>query len=76
MNILKIKENINNNVGNRIQVVHNEGRNKIYEYTGKLVEVYNNIFIILDEKSSSKRSFSYYDVLTDTVKISFKNLKK
>ena len=72
MNITKIKENINNNIGNRILVVHNEGRNKIYEYTGKLVEVYNNIFIILDDKNSSKRSFSYYDVLTNTVKISFK----
>ncbi len=72
MNIDKIKENINKNIGNKVRVVHNEGRNKIYEYTGKVIEVYNNIFIILDDKNSSKRSFSYCDVLTETVKVSFK----
>ena len=72
MTIDKIKENISDNLGNDILVRHNEGRNKIYEYSGKLVEVYNNIFIILDNRSSNKISFSYYDVLTNTVKISFK----
>ncbi len=72
MTIEKIKDNINDNLGNEIVITHNEGRNKIYEYTGKIIEVYNNIFIILDDKNYSKRSFSYYDVLTNTVKISFK----
>lgn len=72
MNIEKIKEDINKNIGNEVKIVHNEGRNKIYEYSGKVIEVYNNIFIILDSKNDSKRSFSYYDVLTETVKVSFK----
>ena len=72
MDIDKIKEDINKNIGNEVKIIHNEGRNKIYEYTGKVVEVYNNIFIILDSKNDSKRSFSYYDVLTETVKVSFK----
>ena len=71
MTIEKIKRDINNNLGNNIKVIHNEGRNKIYEYNGKVVEVYNNIFIVLDNDSDSKRSFSYYDVLTKTVQISF-----
>ena len=69
MTIEAIKKNIHNNVGNNIKVVHNEGRNKIYEYNGKVIEVYPNIFIV--KVKDSKRSFSYYDVLTDTVKISF-----
>ena len=72
MTIEKIKRDINDNLGNDVKIVHNEGRNKIYEYSGKVVEVYNNIFIILDSNSDSKRSFSYYDVLTETVKVSFK----
>ena len=72
MTIEKIKRSISNNLGNEIMIVHNEGRNKVYEYTGKLVEVYNNIFIVLDDKNSSKRCFSYYDVLTKVVRISFK----
>lgn len=72
MTIEKIRDNINDNLGHDIKVIHNEGRNKIYEYNGKIVEVYNNIFIIKDNKSDSKRSFSYCDVLTETVKVSFK----
>ena len=72
MTIEKIKKNISSNLGNEIMVIHDEGRNKVYEYTGKLVEVYNNIFIVLDDKNSSKRCFSYYDVLTKVVRISFK----
>ena len=72
MTIEKIKRDINDNLGNDVKIVHNEGRNKIYEYSGKVIEVYNNIFIILDSNNDSKRSFSYYDVLTETVKVSFK----
>ena len=70
MTISKIRDKISSHVGNEVKVVHNEGRNKIFEYRGKVVEVYPNVFIILD--NNSKRSFSYYDVLTDTVKVSFK----
>ena len=69
MSLETIKKEINNNVGKNIKVIHNEGRNKIYEYNGKIVEVYPNIFIV--KVSEYKRSFSYYDVLTDTVKIFF-----
>jgi uncharacterized protein Veg len=69
MKIDVIKKNIHNNVGNNIKVVHNEGRNKIYEYNGKIVEVYPNVFIV--KVSDSKKSFSYYDVLTDTVQVFF-----
>lgn len=70
MTIDKIREDINNNMGNVAVITHNEGRNKIYEYEGKVIEVYRNIFVIMDKHS--KRSFSYYDVLTDTTKVSFK----
>jgi len=70
MTIDAIRENIYKNIGNSIKVMHNEGRNKIYEYNGKIVEVYPNIFIV--KVSDAKKSFSYYDILTDTVKVSFK----
>ena len=46
-------------------------RNKIYVYKGKVMEVYNNIFIVLDNDYSCKRCFSYYDVLIKNVEISF-----
>ena len=72
MTIEKIRNDINDNLVSDVKITHNEGRNKIYEYSGKVIEVYNNIFIILDSNNDSKRSFSYYDVLTETVKVSFK----
>ena len=70
MTIDMIRDKISNHVGNEVKVTHNEGRNKILEYRGKVVEVYPNIFIVLDH--DSKRSFSYHDVLTETVKVTFK----
>ena len=70
MTIEKIKKDINHNMGNEVKVIHNEGRNKIYEYNGKIVEVYNNIFIVMSD--DVKKSFSYRDILTNNIKISFK----
>ena len=70
MTINAIRDDISRKVGKNVEVIYNEGRNKIYKYNGKIIEVYPNIFIVLD--NNSKRSFSYYDVLTETIKISFK----
>lgn len=71
MTIEKIKNTINDNLGCDIIVTYNEGRNKIYVYKGKVMEVYNNIFIVFDNDYFCKRCFSYYDVLIKNVKISF-----
>lgn len=70
MTIEAIRDNIHNHVGNVAKIIHNEGRNRILEYEGEVIEVYRNIFIILDK--DSKRSFSYHDILTETIKVSFK----
>jgi len=70
MTIEKIREDIHNNMGNVAFITHNEGRNKVLEYEGKVVEVYRNIFVIMDK--NNKRSFSYNDILTDTTRVSFK----
>ena len=70
MTIEKIRRDIHKNIGNVAVIQHNEGRNRVLEYEGKVIEVYRNIFVIMD--NNSKRSFSYYDVLTDTTKVSFK----
>ena len=70
MTIEKIRRDIHKNIGNVVVIQHNEGRNRVLEYEGKVIEVYRNIFVIMD--NNSKRSFSYFDVLTDTTKVSFK----
>lgn len=70
MTIEKIRDDIHNHMGNVAKITHNEGRNRIMEYEGEVIEVYRNIFIIMDQ--NSKRSFSYHDILTETIKVSFK----
>ena len=70
--INNIKNVIRKNIGNRIFVKYNEGRNKIFFYSGVIVEVYDNVFIIVDDCNFYKRCFSYYDILIKKAKISFK----
>lgn len=70
MTIEKIKSSINNRIGDNIRVVYNGSRNRKEEYSGVITETYNFIFIIKME-SDEVKSFSYRDVLTNTVEIFF-----
>ena len=71
MSIEKIKDTISDNLGNNVEVIYNEGRNKIFVYRGKIEEVYSNLFIIYDNDNYCKRCFSYYDILNNILKILF-----
>lgn len=71
--ITKIKNNINSNLGSSVKIIYNGSRNKKEEYDGIIKEVYNNIFIVKLENEEIK-SFSYSDVLTNTVEIFFDKL--
>ena len=73
MTIEAIRDSIHHHIGNEIIVTYNEGRNKVSHCSGKVGEVYHSIFIVMDKEH--KKSFSYYDVLTQTAKISFKRKK-
>lgn len=68
--INKIKKNIEKNMGNEIKIIYNGSRNRKEEYFGVIREVYNNIFIVKLDTDEIK-SFSYSDVLTNTVEIFF-----
>lgn len=70
MTLEKIKNNIDNNLGKPVKIVYNGSRNKILEYNGVIVETYNYIFIVkLNDKEMM--SFSYTDVLTNSILIKF-----
>ena len=73
MTIKKIKENIENNLGSDVKIVYNGSRNKKEEYNGVIKEVYNYIFIVKLDTDEIK-SFSYSDVLTNTVEIFFSKM--
>ncbi len=71
--LCEIREQLEDHVGETIKLKANRGRKKTYEKEGVLERTYPSIFIVrVEEKNYYHRlSFSYADVLTETVKLSF-----
>ncbi len=70
MTIDKIKDNINSKIGDDVKIIYNGSRNKKEEYSGKISEAYDYIFIVKTNESE-KKSFSYRDVLINIVEVFF-----
>ena len=70
MTIDIIKNKIDNRIGDNVKVIYNGSRNKKEEYSGVISETYNYIFIVKMD-SNEKKSFSYSDVLTNTIEVFF-----
>ena len=70
MTLKKIKDDIDSKVGDSVKIIYNGSRNKKEEYSGVIAETYNYIFII-KTGSAEVKSFSYCDVLTNTIEIFF-----
>ncbi|MFC4182057.1 biofilm formation stimulator Veg [Saccharococcus thermophilus] len=69
-----IKKTLDSNIGRRLTLRANGGRRKTIERCGILAETYPSVFVIeLDQKENTfeRVSFSYADVLTETVKLTF-----
>lgn len=70
--IYKLKESIDNYKGTRIVLKTRKGKKKVQIDEGVLTEVYPSIFtVIVDNKRGFNRamSYSYIDVLTNTVEV-------
>ncbi|MFK3939454.1 biofilm formation stimulator Veg [Alkalihalobacillus sp. NPDC078783] len=69
--LIDIKRTLDANVGKRITIKANGGRRKTMERSGLLEETYPSVFIVkLDEENAFERvSYSYADVLTQTVEL-------
>jgi uncharacterized protein Veg len=69
-----IKMDLDHNLGKRLVLKANGGRRKTIERSGVLAETYPSVFIIeLDQEENSfeRVSYSYADVLTETVELRF-----
>lgn len=66
-----IKRDLESFVGSKIRLKANRGRNRIVEREGVLESIYPNIFVVkLSERKIERRvSYSYADVLTETVEL-------
>ncbi|MBD1383163.1 biofilm formation stimulator Veg [Metabacillus arenae] len=69
-----IKRTLDCNLGKRLTLKANGGRRKTIERSGVLAETYPSVFVVeLDqhENSFERVSYSYADVLTETVELTF-----
>lgn len=69
-----IKQALDGNLGKRLTLKANGGRRKTIERSGVLAETYPSVFIVeLDqaENAFERVSYSYADVLTETVELTF-----
>ncbi len=71
--LFEIRKKIESHLGEKIKLRANRGRRKTYEKEGVLESTYPSIFVVkVNENNYFQRlSFSYADVLTETVELSF-----
>jgi len=70
----EIKQSLDGQIGKRLTLKANGGRRKTIERSGVLAETYPSVFIVeLDQEQNAfeRVSYSYADVLTQTVELSF-----
>lgn len=74
----EIRKELEPRVGEKIKLKANRGRRKTFEKEGVLESTYPSIFVIkVEEPNYDQRfTFSYADVLTETVELSFYNDNK
>ena len=72
--LMEIKQGLESQIGRRLQLVANGGRRKTVVRSGVLSETYPAVFVVeldKDENAFERVSYSYADVLTETVELNF-----
>lgn len=72
--LIEIKQGLENQLGQRLKLRANRGRRKTIERSGTLAETYPSVFVVeldQDENAFERVSYSYADVLTESVEIKF-----
>ncbi len=71
--IKRIKQEMETHIGDKVKIIFNGGRNKTEEFDAIITEVYNSIFVVkLNNEIKELKSFTFSDVLTQTVEIYYK----
>lgn len=66
-----IKKDIEALVGERVRVTTSKGRRQVVEREGTLERTYPSLFVVrMDGDLARRVSFTYVDVLTESVKVS------
>ncbi len=67
--ILNLKSDITDKVGQKIIVKGSLGRSKAFEKEATIEKAYPNIFVVKYEENDRNVTYSYTDVLTRTVEV-------
>lgn len=70
--LAKIRENVQSHIGEKVRLKANKGRKKTTTKEGVLENAYPSIFVVMIDggyNSVRRVSYSYSDILTETVEI-------
>jgi len=73
MNINIVKKTINNIKGQQLKFKYNGSRKQTEVFSGTIEDTYDSIFIVRLSEDDRIRTFTYADVLTDSLEILSKN---
>lgn len=67
----RIREDLTELIGQKVQIRANKGRRQVMEAEGVIEGIYPNIFVIKlsEDHALSRLTYSYADVLTETVEL-------
>ncbi len=66
----EIKKNVESKKGKKLKFKYNGARNQVEEFDGEIVDAYHFVFTIkTGEEVELIKSFTYSDVLTETLEI-------
>lgn len=65
----KIRQDVENYIGLEIDIKSNVGRNKKINKRGTIDSAYSNLFVVREADSTRKLSYSYADVLMNSLEI-------
>ncbi len=66
----KIKQDVENYIGQEVCVKANIGRNKCVYRKGVIDSTYSSSFLFIDSDTSSKLSYGYVDLVTNNLEMS------
>lgn len=65
----RIRQDVENYIGQEIDIKSNVGRNKKINKRGTIDSAYSNLFVVRETDSTRKLSYSYADVLMNSLEI-------
>ncbi|MDO1604622.1 Veg family protein [Lactobacillus sp. YT155] len=74
--LAKIKDTLDEHIGENLTVVAQAGRKKVIRRKGKLAETFHSVFVVdldQDENAFERVSYSYADLLTKSIDITFES---